>query len=369
MKKNLIIFYPSFERGGVTVNLKNLINNFDKNINVYLISSLKNQSGLKFFQKKINFVEINSKKILFLPPRFSSAFFGMLELYNLIKKINRNLIVHSMQSNIAAILVCFFLKKKIVIRNSEDVLYSTFFSENKLISIFIFFLKLITYNFVSGIVTNSKGSKKSLERFVFNKKKIISIYNPYLKKKNIRKFKKDKLLINIGRLRKQKDHITLIKAFKIFSEKFDDYKLIILGHGDQKLKIQKKINSLNLNKKVTLIGWTSNTFKYLKKSKLFILSSIYEGLGNVLIDAINLNVPCVSTDCHSGPKEILKNGRGGYLVPIKDYKTLGKKMIYAIENYKVSIKKNNLAKKYLNRFETKQQSSVYQRFLFKHINS
>ena len=60
-------------------------------------------------------------------------------------------------------------------------------------------------------------------------------------------------------------------------------------------------------------GWVKNTTPYLKKSKIFVLSSSYEGLGNVLIDAINYNVPCVSTNCPSGPSEILLNGKGGFL--------------------------------------------------------
>jgi len=363
MKKNLIIFYPSFERGGVEKNLQNIITNFDRKINIFLISSLDKNKSNNLFKRKINLIKISNKNLFFLPSRFSSAFFAMISLFNIIKKIKSNLVVHSMQSNVAAAIVCFVLRKKIVIRNSEDPIYSTFYSENKFLSYLIFFLKILTYNFVSGIITNSKGSKKSLEKFVLNKNKIVSIYNPYLLKKNLKKFKKKKLLINIGRLRKQKDHLTLIRAFKIFSQKYNDYKLVILGDGNKKNQILDEIKSLKLDNKIKVLGWKSDTTKYLKKSKLFVLSSIYEGLGNVLIDAINFDVPCVSTDCHSGPREILLNGRGGYLVPINNYKILAKKMIYALDNYNLSLEKNKIAKKKLYRFTTSKQVLAYQSFL------
>ena len=366
--KSLVIFYPSFEKGGVEKNLINLVRNLDKKFRIYLISSLSKREANKILKKKINIIQISKKKISFIPNRFSSAFFGMISLFNLLKIIKKDFVVHSMQSNIAAMIVCFFLRKKILMRNSEDPLYSTYFSENKIMSIIVFIFKIITYNFVSGIITNSKGSKKSLEKFIFNKDKIFSIYNPYLINKNSKRYKREKIIINIARLRKQKDHITLIKAFNIFSKKYKDYKLVILGHGDQKKILYKEARNLSLQTKIKFLGWVNNTPDYLKKSKLFVLSSIYEGLGNVLIDAINYDVPCISTDCHSGPREILLNGKGGYLVPIKDYKSLGYKMIYAITNYNESKHRNKIAKKNLIRFDMKKQVSAYEKILIKFIN-
>ena len=95
-----------------------------------------------------------------------------------------------MQSNIAAIIVCLLNNTKIVIRNSEDPISSTIYSENVFISYCVFFLKIIFYNLCDGIITNSKGSKSSIEKFVFNKKKIKAIYNPYLKNLNKKFFKR-----------------------------------------------------------------------------------------------------------------------------------------------------------------------------------
>ena len=166
-------------------------------------------------------------------------------------------------------------------------------------------------------------------------------------------------------MRKQKDHESLIRAFKIFNEYYNNYKLIIIGHGNLEEKLKHLVSSLNLKNKVIFTGWVKNPRSYLKKSKLFVLSSLYEGLGNVLIDAINYDTPCIATNCRSGPKEILKEGKGGYLVPVKDYVSLSKTMIYAVKNYQLSKNKNNFAKKYLSRFDMKNNIKLYFNFLLK----
>jgi glycosyltransferase involved in cell wall biosynthesis len=268
-----------------------------------------------------------------------------------------------MQSNVAAIIVCILKRKKIVIRNSENPIYSTINTENNFFGLLAFCLKLLFYNFADGIITNSKGSANSLKYFVFNKKKIYHIYNPYLKKINKKIFKKQNYIINIGRLRKQKDHKTLLCAFKIFLEKNKKYKLLILGHGNLEYDLKLLSKKLKISNKVIFKGWVKNTVPYLKKSKIFVLSSVYEGLGNVLIDAINYNVPCVSTNCPSGPNEILLNGSGGYLVKPKSPKLLAKKMLFSIDYYQESLLKNSKAKNKLSRFLVVKNSKKYFNYL------
>lgn len=363
MKKKLIFFYPSLENGGVTKNLINIIEGCKyKKLELHLISSsnpINDKIFCDYYFHKIK----NNLNFFFLPHRFNSSINAMLVLYDLLKNLGSNVIVHSMQSNIAAIIVCLFTRNKIVIRNSEDPISSTIYSESLFFSFIVFLLKIIFYNFSDKAITNSLGSKKSLGFFFYNKKKIKTIYNPYLKNINIKKYKKNNIIVNIARLRKQKDHETLIRAFKIFNEYYKDYKLMIIGHGNLENKLKRLVLSLNLKNKVIFTGWVKNPNSYLKKAKLFVLSSLYEGLGNVLIDAINYDTPCIATNCRSGPNEILKYGRGGYLVPVKDYIALSQSMIMAIKKYQLSRKKNNFAKKYLKRFNMKNNVNLYFNFL------
>ena len=114
----------------------------------------------------------------------------MLTLFYYLNNNKDNYLIHSMQSNVAAIITSIFKRKKIIIRNSENPIHSLLYSENKFFSIISIILKYIFYNFADAIITNSYGSGKSLEFFVFNKKKIKPIYNPYLKTINKKKFKK-----------------------------------------------------------------------------------------------------------------------------------------------------------------------------------
>ena len=83
----------------------------------------------------------------------------------------------------------------------------------------------------------------------------------------------------------------------------------------------------------------NNPLKYIRKSKLFVLTSLYEGLGNVLIDAVNHDVPCISTSCKSGPQEILLDGKGGYILKNNNVTELSNTMSYCIKNYDKAEKK------------------------------
>ena len=111
------------------------------------------------------------------------------------------------------------------------------------------------------------------------------------------------------------------------------------------------------------MGWQSKVDANYHKAKLFVLPSVYEGLGNVLIDAINHSVPCIATNCKSGPKEILDNGKGGYIVPVKNISALSDKMIFAIKNKKITQEKVKFSKKRLFRFNSETQSKKYLNYL------
>ncbi len=122
-------------------------------------------------------------------------------------------------------------------------------------------------------------------------------------------FKDFKVFINIARLSPEKDQKKLICAFSKVSKRYSEVKLIIIGDGELKTELQHLINSLKLNKKVYLLGQKFNPMPYLKKSNCFILSSNYEGQGLVLLEAMILNKPVISTNI-SGPKCVLKGNLG-----------------------------------------------------------
>ena len=185
--KNLIIFYPSFEKGGVEEIIKNLITNNKKTIkNIFLITNKnKNLKSLKKTNNlKIRSIKIN--QIPLIPFRLWSAIICSFSLSKIIDKLDKqDTVIHSMQSNILAIIVAKLYGFKIAIRNSEDPISSIKYAENKILSLVIFLSRFFLYNLADRIITNSKGSAESLKLFLFgkNKDKIKHIYNPYLSKK------------------------------------------------------------------------------------------------------------------------------------------------------------------------------------------
>ncbi len=342
------------EKGGIEVNIRHLIKYFtNKGIKISLISNTINTKGLKLDKKKFELIKTNTKfNYSILPYRFQTSLFSIKKLIQTIKNNKKKkTVVFSMQSSMVSILISKFYKTKIVARNSEDPISSTIYADNYFTSIIVFFFRFIIYNFADGILTNSYGSRKSLRLFLINKNKIKTIYNPYLL--NIKKkpfYKKKNIILSIGRLVKQKNFETLIRGFSLFSKDNPSYKLIILGDGPEKEKLNKLIINLNCEKKIILKGWIKNTNKYFFNSKLFILTSLYEGLGNVFIDAVNHEVPCIYTNCKSGPNEILIGKKGGYQIKLKDYRQLAKTIKKALVNYKSSLAMVKFSKTKINRF-------------------
>lgn len=359
--KKIIIFYPNSERGGVINNLINISNYLSKYYKINLITDKKNIKKFKF-NKNIKFIQFEKLNRVFniFYKLFSTIKATYTLYFNLRKNNKESTIVFSVQSHILAIIVCKILNFRIIIRNSEDILKSTLYADNHFKAFFIFILKFFTYNFSTKIITNSKKSLNSLKKIVFLEKKISLIYNPYLvkiNKKNIILKRKD-IILNVGRFCKQKNQIQLIDAFDSFRQHYPNFKLFLVGDGYQKRNILEHIKNKKLQKKVFLKKWSENLKQYYLKSKFFVLSSLYEGLPNVLIESINYNLPVVSTKV-SGAKDIIMGNKGGYLAEVNDKNSLLLNIIACQKNYKNSIKKTLYAKNFLNRFLLEKQNKEY----------
>lgn len=130
------------------------------------------------------------------------------------------------------------------------------------------------------------------------------------------------VIIAVGRLTRKKDFQNLVSAFALVRRR-RPARLMILGDGPDRLALEDLVHELGLQRDVALLGFVENPHAYLARSALFVLSSLWEGLPTVLIEAMYCGVPVVSTDCPSGPREILDNGRYGKLVPVADSEALG----------------------------------------------
>ena len=116
-----------------------------------------------------------------------------------------------------------------------------------------------------------------------------------------------KILLNVGFFEKQKDQLTLLKSINILRRNYDNFNLLLVGDGSEYNNLINYIKENNLKKFVKIYRNINNPINFFKKADLFILSSIYEGLGNVLIEAIKYKCPIITTNCNSGPMEIISN--------------------------------------------------------------
>ena len=129
------------------------------------------------------------------------------------------------------------------------------------------------------------------------------------------------VLVGIGRLARQKDFPTLIQAFAYLRQQ-RPARLLILGEGTDRQPLEALVRELGVTDDVSLLGFVNNPYAYLARAAVFVLSSIYEGLPTVVIEALALGTPVVSTDCRSGPREILEGGLLGRLVPTQNPQAL-----------------------------------------------
>lgn len=139
------------------------------------------------------------------------------------------------------------------------------------------------------------------------------------------------LIVTVGKLKKQKDHATLFRALARLRQDVPA-KLVIFGEGPERAALEQLAGQLGIADAVSLPGFTANPFAAMARADLFVLSSTYEGLPTVLIEALACGCPVVSTDCPSGPEEILEGGRYGSLVPVADEEALAEAMHTVLQN-------------------------------------
>ena len=223
----------------------------------------------------------------------------------------------------------------------------------------ILILIKIYYSKSDAIVGISRKLSIDLEKFINSK--VTTIYNPSFEDKIIRNNKgkkikinkNKKIILNIGYFEKQKDQITILKSINILKSYYKNFLLILIGRGSEYKNLNKFIKDNNLNKFVKIYKNIKNPILFYKKADLFILSSIYEGLGNVLVEALKNNCPVITSSCNSGPMEIIGNGKYGDFFLPRDHKTLAKKILNHFRSPKRLKKKLKIPSSHLQKFSLK----------------
>ena len=251
-------------------------------------------------------------------------FLSFNKLKNLINERKPNFLIIHLMTSLPLFLTLFFKSKtKIILRLS---------GLPKLNVLRYFFWKIFSKKIYKVTCPTLGTYNNLLKKNIFDENKLCVLRDPALKLKEFaeKKFKKvenlntkdKKYIIGIGRLTKQKNFKLLINGFSEIKKKYHEYELIIIGEGEKKNELLKLIKSYKLEKEIHLVGIKNNVYKYLRIADCFILTSLWEDPGFVLIEAGLSNTTVISSNCKNGPEEILKNGKNGYLFKNNNLKDL-----------------------------------------------
>ena len=278
--------------------------------------------------------------------KLNSRFLGFLKLKRIIKENKIDTVISFLErSNYINILAKKFgAGHKTYI--GERCNASEYYSDKSLKSFIALFLIRKLYKKADLIIVNSYGIKDMLVKdFKLSEKKIKTIYNPVdiqeiselakipLNNQEIFRYP---VIITVGRLIKEKGHKCLINAFKQVQEQISEAKLVILGEGGLEKDLKELAKELKLE--VCFLGFQKNPFKFLARSEVFVLSSLTEGFPNSLVEAMACSIPVISTDCPSGPNEIIQDQENGILIPVNDEKILAESILKILKNQSLADK-------------------------------
>ena len=334
--KKVALYIPSMNGGGAERVMLALANGLaEKDILVDLVLNKMDGTYLKHASEKVNVVSLES----------SRALHSILPLAKYLRKEKPDVILSAMNYvNIVTVLaqLASGSNSKVVLSEHGNLTESKK-NFGRVKNLIITSLMTWAYKRPHAIVAVSGGVADALSNELkIDRNKITTIYNPIFSEDLVKRAQESILhpwikktsksfILSAGRLTKAKDFETLILAFKEV-RKNKDCNLIILGEGELRYKLEKLIKGLNLEDYVQLLGFVDNPYAWMSKAELFVLSSIQEGFGNVIVEAMACGTPVVSTDCPSGPSEILEDGRWGELVPPSNVELLAKAIIKSLDN-------------------------------------
>jgi len=356
--KSLFMFLPSVNKGGNEKNFFSLANNLSKHkLKINIISCDPNKVNERIkFKNQLKLINFEKYKLF---TKYIICFFLVI-----IKNRKKDPIL-SFQGNLVAIFASMIIGCDVFVRfNSYP---DNFLKNNFKIFIFKFF-----YKRAKKIFVNSKEMRIAVEKNLGLKCKLIyneidikkirylskkKIKYPFFKNKNLKKF------IIVGRLDFNKNHFFLINTICKVKDSIK-LNLLILGSGPERNKLSTLVNKCKLNEHIKFLEYKKNPYPYINKSDYLILSSFFEGYPNVLIEAGILNKLIISSDCKSGPKEIIQNNRNGYLFKNNNEKSLIKALYKSINNKKNSKKIKNL-ENYILKNHLADQSNNFLNLIFK----
>lgn len=311
------IISPSLNGGGAEKVAVNLANYY---------ASLGHDVDLVLFKRIGKYIELVNSDVKLIDLNVNRSRYVLIKLRKYLKANTNSLILSVIRdANILLGLSTIGLRIKSISYREAN----TFDAINNMQTFKqIVYKSLMRYGYSKAhhIIANSHDTRQDLvkAKIIANDKATVIVnpvlplnYKELLEKECSHKWLNDnnlKVVLSVGRLHEQKNYGFLIECFSEVVQSHSDARLVIVGEGEQKEKLQKQIDALMMNDYIEIETFQSNIFPYYREASVFALTSKWEGFGNVIVEALSAGTPVISTNCPGGPKMILKNGQYGTLV-------------------------------------------------------
>jgi glycosyltransferase involved in cell wall biosynthesis len=350
-KRKVCFFLPSLSGGGTERVVVNLAGQFAKNgypVDIVLWSGDTNSPYSDYMESSVNVVSVRGPQ-----RQYNLILKGIYALYSIRKLVNyiNNAdpgIIFASGCELPTIMANLLSRHKpplaVVVHTDPSYSSSLIMQRGSALKVRFFeLLKKLFYPRADRVIGVSKGIAEGMLRLGATRPERISwIYNPIVTRALSLKAKEPvshpwlinhekPVFVGVGRLAEEKNFALLIDAFKIVADKLDSV-LMIMGAGPLLDYLREKTSDFGLSDRVCFTGFLKNPFSVMAHSDVFVLSSDTEALPSAMIEAMACGCQIVSTDCSSGPAEILNNGVCGRIVPVRDKYALADAMLAAIAN-------------------------------------
>jgi len=327
MSKKIVFLITSLNSGGAERVTANLVNSFILDYEVHLIL-LYNEPLFYKIDKSVIIYYLNTR---YTPCKtvFHAITQNVLFLKKIIKifRLNKYDVVISFTTtvNVLSIFAARYMSVPCILseRNNPEVY---------VVNAFWRILRNFSYSLADGLVVQTNLIKKFYEKKI-KADKIIVIPNPIeVDMLSLNKFygERSNIILTVGRLDDNKNQRLLIHAFSNLN--LSNWKLVVVGDGVLREVYKKLVKDLHIEQKVEFVGNVQNVWDYYNQAKIFAFTSSSEGFPNALLEAMSFGLPCISTDCPSGPSEIITNDENGYLIEVNNRAQLEDRLSKLINN-------------------------------------
>lgn len=364
----IFFFLSNLSGGGAQRTMVNLVRSIDKSLflpTLVLLDYDSNDAYASLIPEDIEIINLNSR-----------ARYAALKIKKIIEVKQPDILFSTLpQVNFAV-----WLGNRISQKKSKLVLRETNYRKKGVnTTVFLQMIYRKIYRDADGIIGLSDGvTEHMIRNYRLDPLKVKRIYNP-VDIEGIRElsqekceiiYNKDFKIIACGRLVKQKNYPVLIKALYLLKQKgCMNFELFIMGEGQEKKVLETMISDYGLDDYIKLIGFQQNPFAYMRQADLFILSSSWEGFGHVIVEAMACSTSVVSTDCPSGPNEIITHEINGLLCDLENAEDLTRKILLVLRNDEL---RQRLAKEGYKRskdFDFKKIVREYENFFLTILNN